>query len=271
MKTKNICKFVAPSAVEGLSISCFIYETSHEVMRKPYTLPHHRAVLFIKGGGECRIDERALSFAVGTIAFLRPGETVSVEPRETTEYMYIDFSGARGESLLKRFGIHAYACLFDGFDGLIPLWRESLAHASEGNVDLAAESILLYTFSRFSVPEAAGDTLLQRIVEFSEEHFADSELSLSAIAEELGYNAKYISHLFKQKMGIGYSEYLRTLRIKYAVSLLEHGLDSVKNIAFLSGFRDPLYFSAVFKESLGVSPKEYRARPSAAHTDREKG
>ena len=50
------------------------------------------------------------------------------------------------------------------------------------------------------------------------------------------------------------------LRIKYAVSLLEHGIGSVKNVAFLSGFSDPMYFSTVFKKVVGVSPKDYMLR-----------
>ena len=58
-------------------------------------------------------------------------------------------------------------------------------------------------------------------------------------------------------MSIGYSEYLRTLRIKYAVSLFDHGIDSVKNVALLSGFQDPLYFSSVFKNVIGISPTQY--------------
>ena len=60
-------------------------------------------------------------------------------------------------------------------------------------------------------------------------------------------------------MGVSYSEYLRTLRIKYAVSLFDHGIDSVKNVALLSGFADPLYFSTVFKKYTGLSPKEYKS------------
>ena len=45
--------------------------------------------------------------------------------------------------------------------------------------------------------------------------------------------------------------------IKYAVSLFDHGIDSVKNVALLSGFQDPLYFSSVFKNVIGVSPTQY--------------
>ena len=63
-----------------------------------------------------------------------------------------------------------------------------------------------------------------------------------------------------KKMGMSFSEYLRTVRIKHAVMLFEHGLDSVKNVALLSGFSDPLYFSSVFKSEVGISPSEYRKK-----------
>jgi AraC-like DNA-binding protein len=38
---------------------------------------------------------------------------------------------------------------------------------------------------------------------------------------------------------------------------MEEGVTSVKNVAILSGFRDPLYFSKVFAGSVGMSPKAY--------------
>ena len=102
--------------------------------------------------------------------------------------------------------------------------------------------------------------LINTILEITEEQFTNPELSVSSIAKELNYNAKYISHIFKEKMEVSYTEYLRNTRIKYAVTLLDHGIDSVKNVALLSGFSDPLYFSSVFKKTIGMSPKEYKKR-----------
>ena len=71
------------------------------------------------------------------------------------------------------------------------------------------------------------------------------------------YDAKYLSFYFKKHKHICYSEYLRDMRIRHAVFLMEQGLTSVKNIALLSGFGDALYFSKVFKRVMGKSPKEY--------------
>jgi AraC-like DNA-binding protein len=62
---------------------------------------------------------------------------------------------------------------------------------------------------------------------------------------------------------------LRALRIKYAVSLFDRGLDAVKNVAVLSGFSDPLYFSNVFKRTVGMSPKEYLSTVKQRETVKE--
>lgn len=64
----------------------------------------------------------------------------------------------------------------------------------------------------------------------------------------------------KHKTGTGFSEYLQRRRISYTVTLFDHGLDSVKNVAFLSGYADPLYFSTAFKKHMGMSPRDYCAQ-----------
>jgi two-component system response regulator YesN len=125
------------------------------------------------------------------------------------------------------------------------------------NIDIVAESVLLYVFSRLSANRSAQDATIQKIIDMTEEHFRDPDLSLAQIAKEIGYNPKYLSHYFKKKMNVTYSEYLRSFRFKYAISLYELGISSVKNVALLSGFSDPLYFSSTFKKAIGISPKEF--------------
>jgi AraC-like DNA-binding protein len=120
-----------------------------------------------------------------------------------------------------------------------------------------AEGLLLFSFSRLTCEKAAENGLVAQIIEMTEEGFRDPTLGIAEIARELSYHPKYLSHLFKRKTGVTYSEYLRSVRLKYATSLFDHGLDSVKNVALLSGYADPLYFSGVFKRQMGLSPKDY--------------
>lgn len=164
--------------------------------------------------------------------------------------------------LFRRLGINKGNRVFDEFDGLIPFWMESLTRASHDNIDLVAESILLYSMSKINTAPNKQSTLVQQIINVTEENFDNPDLSISTIAKDLSYNTKYISHYFKQKMGVGYTEYLRIYRINYAIMLLDHGIDSVKNIASLCGFSNPMYFSSVFKQIIGVSPSEYNGKQS---------
>lgn len=260
MQERNICKFISEPIGEQLLVSQFIFETNCEVMGRNISLAQHRALLMTNGTAELLVGGHHIVCSAGDLIFGFQGERFRMKGHEGCEFSYISFSGGRAEELFRRFGIKVENRCFRGFDGLIPLWIESLTRASKDTIDLAAESMLLYTFSRLVSEAGEQNALINRMVAASEKGFTDPALSLATLAEELGYNAKYLSHLFKERMQIGYAEYLRSLRIKFAVSLFDHGIDSVKNVAALSGFSDPLYFSTVFKKTVGVSPKEYKTK-----------
>ena len=257
MKSGNICKLIGKAGAEHLSVKCFVYETNEALMRSSQRTEEHRMILFEKGSGTIHADGAEHTYLSGNLFFLFAGEYFFLTPRETTEYLYVSFEGAKGDALLARFGITALTRRRESFDRLLPFWHESLLHADAQNVDLAAESVLLYTFSRLSCVKDSAVDLAAEIIAFSEQHFSEHSLCLNAVATALGYNAKYLSHLFKSKTGVGYAEYLRTLRIKHAINLMDLGVQSVKNVALLSGFSDPLYFSTVFKKQMGITPKEY--------------
>ena len=88
-------------------------------------------------------------------------------------------------------------------------------------------------------------------------HFCDPTLCIEQVSDHFSYNKKYISTLFKKQMQVGISEYIRTLRLNRAAELLEAGEQSIAEIAYAVGFRDPLYFSKLFKLHTGRSPKKY--------------
>lgn len=253
---KNICKFPGPNLSNALNTHLFVLETNEEIMKASGQLKTHRIYLIEQGNCVFQIDGKTFELKKGDLFFAFEHECVQLKKSENTQYLYIDFSGTRANELLRRFGIYPATRKMENFISLIPFWKESLSSANENNLDIATESVLLYTLSRLN-KNAVENEILQKIVELAENRFRETELSLSTIAKEMGYNAKYLSHFFKQKMQTGFSEYLRSLRLQYAVTLFEHGIDCVKNVAFLCGFSDPLYFSNIFKKELGVSPKEF--------------
>ena len=259
MRNENVCKIPLSAQPGELSVSCFVLETDRETMEEKRALKANRMILVEGGEGVFSIDGREQPFSVGTLLFCFEGEHFSLKKGEGVRYIYIDFSGARGDTLLHRFGILPHARVRENCNALIPFCKECLVSTPQENIDMVAECVLLYVFSRISAQRDAKDDVLERIVLFTEENFRDPELSISLVAREIGYNAKYLSHYFKERMNVSYSEYLRSFRFKYAISLFELGISSVKNVALLSGFSDPLYFSSAFKKSIGISPSEFIA------------
>jgi len=257
MRNNNVCKFNLPSFSDTLFVSKYIKETDEDVMKTTFTLNQHRMILITHGEGEFAFSDKLTAFKKGDIVFGLIADTMVLQSGKNITYLYVDFSGTRANELLKRFGIDSDNRVKEGYDGLIPLWEESLLSASEQNLDLTCESILLYTFSRFYKNTQTRNEMTEQIIEITEQRFTEPTLSISVIADELSYNVKYLSHTFKKSMGVNYSNYLRTIRIKHAVTLLDYGIDSIKNVALLSGFTDPLYFSNVFKAQIGISPTQY--------------
>ena len=117
--------------------------------------------------------------------------------------------------------------------------------------------MLLYSLSKLKKHNSIKEDVVHKLIEYVDKNFDDASLSLQKLSDMWSYNSKYLSIVFKKKMGIGFVEYLKNIRLKHAVFLIEKGVNSVKNIAFLCGFNDSMYFSKVFKQDLGMSPKEY--------------
>lgn len=257
MSTQNICKFYTPSQSDPILIHCFVFESEPEKVFGQRSLPHNRMLLVTQGQGEITINDSRVAFKTGSLIFAFSGERFSLTACEDAEFLYLDFSGTRAEELLIRFAINVNNRFFDGYGGMIPLWKESLLRASPETIDLAAESTLLLTLSRMRREKPLQNDILSSVLKIIEREFNDQSLSIVSVSEELSYHPKYLSHIFKKEMGVGFSEYLRNKRINYARTLFDHGIDSIKNVALLSGFNDPLYFSNVFKKVTGVSPTQY--------------
>ena len=106
------------------------------------------------------------------------------------------------------------------------------------------------------VPEHVSSAV-RRVAEYLKLHYQES-VGLPDAAELVGLNPAYLSYLFKQEMGGGFSSYLFELRMDCAKALLSGTNDKIKEVARRSGFNDYHYFSKAFKKINGCSPVDYR-------------
>jgi two-component system, response regulator YesN len=88
----------------------------------------------------------------------------------------------------------------------------------------------------------------------------NQEISLKRLAEAVGINPCYLSHLFRKEMGTSFLQYLTSVRISIAKTLLKQTTMSIMEICLEVGYQDPSHFARIFGKKEGVHPTEYRKR-----------
>ncbi len=203
MKQNNVCKFIAPAVALELKTINFIFEHDPHVLAKEHIVCTHRIYLIFAGKGTFYFDREPTAVSAGKMVFGFAGESFRVQS-DDLEYFYISFEGQRAQELFRRFGVTTFNRIFAGHEGMLPFWQENISRATAENIDLISESVLMYAFSRLNcVREPAGNVAFM-MTTYAEENYADSERSLRTLAEEWGYNAKYLSDCFKKRLGLAF-------------------------------------------------------------------
>lgn len=90
------------------------------------------------------------------------------------------------------------------------------------------------------------------------EHYKDYELSQNAVAEALGIKSSYLSKLFKESLGVSFTDYLNGYRIRQSLPLLRESSEMLSDIAAKSGFNSVQNYIRVFKKHMNMTPGQYR-------------
>lgn len=100
--------------------------------------------------------------------------------------------------------------------------------------------------------------LLEQTAAYIDEHFAEDKLSLNLVAKEVNLSANYLSAMFSREMGCTFTEYVTAKRMEKAKELLRNTDLRSGEISSAVGYRDPHYFSFLFKKTQGCTPRAYR-------------
>ncbi len=92
--------------------------------------------------------------------------------------------------------------------------------------------------------------------EFLEAHYAE-DITLDDVAAQVNISSQYFSKLIKKTTGFNFTEWLSMLRVKKAKELLTDTNLTVKEVCYKVGYKDPNYFSRIFKKKMGITPSEY--------------
>jgi signal transduction histidine kinase/DNA-binding response OmpR family regulator len=101
------------------------------------------------------------------------------------------------------------------------------------------------------------EQFLTKALQIIENHLTESEFSVDDFCTAIGISKTHVYRKLKALTNQSFTEFLRTIRLKRAASLLSIKTGNLTEIAYQTGFTNLSYFSRSFKEQFGVNPSEY--------------
>ncbi|MFW5852000.1 MAG: response regulator, partial [Bacteroidota bacterium] len=112
--------------------------------------------------------------------------------------------------------------------------------------------------SSYVLPESFDDEIINNIISYIKENYADTEFDIDRMASEVGLSRSQLWRKMKAVLGKTPSELLKDVRLAMAAEMLKSGKYRISEIAFHVGFTDQRYFSRVFQKEFGKTPTEYK-------------
>lgn len=101
---------------------------------------------------------------------------------------------------------------------------------------------------------------MDRLVELMEQNMDNGELVVDDLVRELAVSRSVFFKKLKTLTGLAPIEFIKEMRMKRAVQLIETGEFNMTQISYMVGINDPRYFSKCFKSQVGMTPTEYKEK-----------
>ena len=98
--------------------------------------------------------------------------------------------------------------------------------------------------------------IVRQVMAYLHEHYAEP-VTRAQLARRFGLSERHLDRCFRLESGLAPLAYLNRYRVRQARTLLEQGNRSITQVALAVGFSDSNYFSRVFRQEVGMSPREY--------------
>lgn len=254
-------KFVAPSS---------------EWMHMDRTLMDFELFVQTRGSLYIAAGRERYELKEGDFLLMSPGTRQYGYQKSDCSFYWLHFTAAGGHERLKDVEEYGYeqgmivvpaAGALRSPDKLIVLMKQlqdSMRTYREQTLgSYMATTILCELFNQlFYVRNQAGHRLKQRqlyndIVDYIKWH-RHGNLKVARLAEDFGYNAKYLSTLFSGIAGISLKQYMLQEKMEAAKSLLTDTNKNISEIAAQLGYPDSQQFMKSFKKITGLTPTDYR-------------
>jgi len=220
----------------------------------------HGFLFKLKGTTQYFFEDRTITLNAGEVIFLPRGAIYSYTTTSADEslYMSINFQATIENPVVKVYLLkyfHGATYLTENFS---QLWK--FGTPADRYRCLSAFYDLLAYLSEMEEGKGQGKNKYRAIepaLEYLKLHIYDPDFKLDKLHRLCGISGTYFRKLFEECFHISPQEYVLAERISHAKSILESGdFESIREVAEQVGYRDPLYFSKVFRRFYGFPPSE---------------
>ena len=230
-------------------------------------------LLILKGRGRYTVDLRCQEVAAGDVVLCNGGALHDEFPQ--TDEPYQTLCIAIGNLALPDLPPHyliegKFNPLFhhpEQFDDLMQLFCQIDRYAAEREegYQMLCQYLMLASLElvkrmvngRKDAYVTQGQSIFWQIAKYIDQHYAE-DVTIEQLVKLFYISPYHLSHMFKQKTGYSFKQYILRRRIGEAQIRLVNTQDSVQAISEAVGFEDASYFSRIFSKYIGLTPSEYR-------------
>jgi len=236
-----------------------------------HSQPDVEIVYVLKGSFDLRIDENEYTVGEGDLLTIFPNQIheYTEDSPDLEAYLLIashenlcgretdEFDRLPNEQILRKIGenhliARCFKELFAAYSGDAP-HREMIVEGL-----LAVISGKLLDMLDFSMQRISREDISHRVLRYCSEHFRES-LTLERLESDLFVSRSYLSHVFSDRLGTGFCQYINSLRVSEACRLLKSRDEiSITEISESVGFGSIRSLNRAFRQITGISPAEYR-------------
>ena len=242
-----------------------VVATERPTGRKDYQL------LYIANGkGHFFFDGKEKIITEGNMILYRPNEVqyYYYYAPDKTEAYWVHFTGRHVESILEYYGLPETENVF--YTGTSPdyqwMYRQMIQELQlcRSNYEELLSLMLRQIFimiNRYVVEGKKSGSEIQNEIERATHYFNENynkQINIDEYAESRHMSTCWFIRSFKQILKVTPMQYILSLRMANAQSMLEGTGYNISEIAEYVGYDNPLYFSRLFHKHVGVSPSEYR-------------
>lgn len=254
----------------------------HHFYRRPNGAEEHILLVCNAGSGFCRTPTESFVLAPHQFVIIPAGipHEYGADEDDPWTILWCHFTGNHGNILVQQLPLHrapygiapASNTETNGlFDSAFDVMKRgfSMEHLTVASAFIRA-GLTVLAFDNPALNGSNnrhGNRYVEAAVEFINRNL-DRPITVQGMATAVGLSASRLTQLFRSFVGQAPKRYVRRERVLRACHYLDATDAPISQIAELVGYPDPLHFSRVFRQVLGRSPRQYRARSLSSSAER---